>query len=476
MQEKFGVVIIHIRSIIPFMLVLFIFIACTSTASLAQPAVEWAKTMGDRGYDIGYSVVPTGDGGFVVAGVTSARNQDSMCIFKVDPDGDMQWEKIYDGRAYDIQQTSDGGYIVAGDTGPNSQKLLAVLVKVNASGDLEWRHTYSHGIGMGVVQADDGGYLITGTDLFLNGPGQAYAFKTLPDGTESWNKTYGSYDLYSSQEISKSGDGSYYIAGTAVRNDSYGIGILQIDAGGNVTRSVYCAGIIPGSLPVLWNRSFVRQTGDGGYVVTGSTSGTSDTINLCLVKIDATGKTSWRRTFPDSLGSCGRSVLESGDGGFVVAGFANISYHSVPGFYNDAPMVYGIKVDSHGYTIWENQLFSGYGLSMCPAKDGGFVITGETWNATGDPQILLIKIKEMSSQHSSMEYCPKTSILNGPMSDMSLIFENNVFTRIIIGNESISNASIAPVTGQGNISNTTTKPYPAPVGAHMPPQIPTIRP
>ena len=95
--------------------------------------VEWQKTYGGGGNDSGLSIQQTKDGGYVVAGITysfGASNSDAW-ILKLNSSGGVEWQKTYGGDGYDIgesiQQTS-GGYIVAGETKSNGAGLFDVWV------------------------------------------------------------------------------------------------------------------------------------------------------------------------------------------------------------------------------------------------------------------------------------------------------------------------------------------------------------
>jgi hypothetical protein len=99
--------------------------------------VQWQKTYGGPSGDGAYSIQQTTDGGYIVAGWTSsfgAGNGD-IWVLKLDPNGDVQWQKTYGGPsgdgAYSIQQTTDGGYIVAG-----AVYLDIWILKLDANGDI----------------------------------------------------------------------------------------------------------------------------------------------------------------------------------------------------------------------------------------------------------------------------------------------------------------------------------------------------
>jgi hypothetical protein len=67
---------------------------------------------------IGYSIVQTSDGGYMVGGYSSAGMQNALAL-KLSSSGRVQWAKTYaisaaTGQFNSAHQTSDGGYAFAG--------------------------------------------------------------------------------------------------------------------------------------------------------------------------------------------------------------------------------------------------------------------------------------------------------------------------------------------------------------------------
>jgi hypothetical protein len=136
----------------------------------------------------------------------------------------------------------------------------------------------------------------------------------------------------------------------------------------------------------LWSRTYggsdddrahaIAQTVDGGYIVVGNTysfgAGTSD---VYLIRTDAEGDTLWTKTYGGADLDYGLSVIQTADGGFLIAGFT-WSYGAGP---TDA---YLIKTDSDGDTLW-TRVYGGYGYDgandMVQTADGGYLIVGDTY-------------------------------------------------------------------------------------------------
>jgi len=86
--------------------------------------VIWMNTYGGYMNDSGFSVAPTSDGGYFVTGTANGCwwvNGGDMWVFKVDSNGNLTWEQIFDFAICDYGrygiQTSDLGYVVTGLVG-----------------------------------------------------------------------------------------------------------------------------------------------------------------------------------------------------------------------------------------------------------------------------------------------------------------------------------------------------------------------
>jgi hypothetical protein len=97
-----------------------------------QGGLLWKKDLGGEKGDIAYSVFPTRDGGYAIAGNTFSFGAGAWDIYilKTDAEGGLLWQKtigtIKDGEeSTTIRETADGGYILAGTL--DDQVYLAKL-------------------------------------------------------------------------------------------------------------------------------------------------------------------------------------------------------------------------------------------------------------------------------------------------------------------------------------------------------------
>lgn len=340
----------------------------------------WSRCYGGANLDKGFSVQQTNDGGFVVAGGTNSfgAGSDDVYLIKTDTLGSVLWTRTYGGNSYDygrsVQQTEDGGYVIAGETnsfGSGSNDVF--LIKTDASGNLQWTHTYGGSdwdYGYSVQKTADGGYVIAGaTFSYGSGKNDFYLVKTDTQGNLQWSRAYGGAGDDYGYSVQQTTDGGYILIGVT---NSFGAGsddvyLLKTDSLGNL----------------LWTRTYggssndyghsVQQTEDEGYIITGQTSSFgSVNRDLYLIKTDASGNVEWSKTYGGSGLDNGNSVQQTEEGGYIVAG-ATYSFGS------GQADVFLIKTDTLGSVRWA-RAFGGrkwdYGYSVQEIQNGGYVVTG----------------------------------------------------------------------------------------------------
>ncbi len=357
----------------------------------------WMQTFGGNESDGGYSVKQTFDGGYIIAGWTTSYGEKDIWLIKTDKDGNKEWDRTFgwgnDEYGYSVEQTSDGGYIITGHTyfyGTTGYDV--VLIKTDGDGNKEWDIIFGgsgNEQGYSVEQTSDGGYIIAGwTTSYGAGGSDIWLIKVDGDGNKEWDMTFGGSNWDKGYSIQQTLDGGYIITGYT---ESYGAGgsdiwLIKTDKDGNKE----------------WDRTFgggswdvghsVEQTSDGGYIITGYTesygAGGSD---IWLIKTDKDGNKEWDMTFGGDGWDVGKSVEQTSDGGYIIAGWTT-SYGA------GEKDIWLIKVDGNGNKEW-NRTFGGdndeYGYSVEQTSDGGYILTGMTQSyGEGNEDVWLIKTDE----------------------------------------------------------------------------------
>jgi hypothetical protein len=253
-----------------------------------------------------------------------------------------------------------------------------------------WTRTYggeNYDEGYSVQQTTDGGYIIAGYTESYGVGSDVYLIKTDSTGDALWTKTYGGADTDYGYSVQQTSDGGYIVAGMTY---FYSLGyadvyLIKTNSTGDAlwTKTYGGAGSDKGKS--------VQQTTDGGYIVAGETSsygaGEYD-YDVYLIKTNASGDTLWTRTYGGENYDKGESVQQTTDGGYIVAG---MTYFYDAGWYD----VYLIKTNSLGDTLW-TRTYGGAdvdcGYSVQQTTDGGYIVTGETHSyGAGAEDVYLIK-------------------------------------------------------------------------------------
>jgi hypothetical protein len=383
------------------------------------PQEEWNKVFGGSSNDIGTYGQQTKDGGFIITGYTSSYGADApfswiikapyrgdLWLIKTDAEGNLQWDKTIGGLGKDlgfsVQQTKDNGYIIAG--GKKSFWIIGNydlwVIKTDSKGNVQWDKTYGwsgEDLGFSVQQTKDDGYIIAGYTSFPDGK-KVFIIKIDSQGNKEWNLATGKINSEAAcVQLTK--DGGYIITGytPSSGNGKEDVWLIKTDSKGNWD----------------WLKTFggpekdlglsVQETKDGGYIITGLTesfgAGKGD---VWLIKTDPKGIKEWDKTFGGTGFDSGASVQQTIDDGYIITGYSTTSVEGEKGYSqlfssSDRGRVWLIKTDSKGNEMW-NETFGGsrndWGNCVQETQDGGYIITGVTESyGAGKEDVWLIKVK-----------------------------------------------------------------------------------
>ena len=296
----------------------------------------FCKAIGGPSIEVGNSLIQTSDGGYAIAGYTFSfgAGEADVYVVKLDANGNLQWTKTIGGPGNEIGfsliQTSDGGYVLAGTTesfGVGGSDVY--IVKLDANGNLQWTKTIGGPKGEGgrsIIQTSDGGYAITGaTKSFGAGVEDVYVVKLDANGNLQWTKTIGGENNDWGNSLIQTSDGGYVIAGYTT---SFGAGeadvyVVKLDANGNLLWTKTIGG------PESEEGNSLIQTSDGGYAIAGVTSSFgAGEADVYVVKLDKNGDACCAVSQTSQVGSGGTLSSPTpsiGSGGTLTAPTSSIS-------------------------------------------------------------------------------------------------------------------------------------------------------
>jgi hypothetical protein len=284
--------------------------------------------------------------------------------------------------------------------------VVAVSTIVNTSLHASWMKVYGEegmttiDCGYNVQQTTDGGYIVVGT-RYVEPVSEDYddydlwLLKTDSLGDTVWTRTYdGGYGWVDEGRcVRQTKDGGYIITGFAtLRNGSYAsedLWLLKTDEYGDTVWTKTHVG------NPLWDYNdrgyWVEQTSDGGYIITGDREGGY----LWVIKTDEYGDSIWAQAYDDNGNEIGFCVQEANGGGFLITGSWGGSAVTDASLWIDLSL---IKMDPYGDTLWM-RIYGGewgdWGRSVQKTVEGGYIISGTTYLEGLGDEFWLLKIDSL---------------------------------------------------------------------------------
>ena len=182
------------------------------------------------------SIRETSDGGFILAGESTPADGTAtkLLLVRLNSDNSIAWQQEFgsnpENRAYDVRQTSDGGFIAAGETVDASGHRSMYLVRTDGNGNLLFESTPASSRpsadARGVVETDDGGFMVAGTSQ------GALVVRLDAAGQVLWENVYvPEYPDSTVASIERTSDGGFVISGTRIQADEPNPGFSIIRLG-----------------------------------------------------------------------------------------------------------------------------------------------------------------------------------------------------------------------------------------------------
>ncbi len=320
--------------------------------------IQWQKSLGGSNIEQAFSIQQTTDSGYIVAGysksndgdVTGNHGDDDFWIVKLDDVGNLQWQKSLGGSGSDIgrsiQQTTDGGYIVTGssdstdgDVAGNHGDEDYWVVKLDGLGNIQWQKSLGGTALDGtssIQQTTDGGFIVSGSSVSNNGDvtgnhglADFWIVKLDNLGNIQWQKSLGGSFYEFAESVQQTADGGFIVSGSSESIDGDVTGnhgwddcwIVKLDSLGNIQWQKSLGGNAP-----EWATA-IKQTTDGGFIVSatsysnnGDVTGNHGDADCWIVKLDDLGNIQWQKSLGGSDLEEAHSIQQTSDGGFIVVG------------------------------------------------------------------------------------------------------------------------------------------------------------
>jgi Secretion system C-terminal sorting domain len=329
----------------------------------------------------------------------------------------IQWQKTFGGSSLEFGrimiETSDGGYIIADTTNSGDGDVSGYhgggdiwVVKTDSLGNIVWTKTLggtdSEFINS-IKQTSDGGYILAGEtsstdgDItgFNGGFSDVWVVKLDSLGNLVWQKALGGTSSEESGDIVQAADGGYIVACSSYSNNgnvsgnhgNYDFWIVKLNSLGAIVWQKALGGT-----SAEYARS-IQQTTDGGFIVAGYTSsnngnvtGYHGNVDFWIVKLNNLGVISWQKTFGGTSQDLAQSVQQTLDGGYIVAGQTLSNDGDVTNNHGTSDC-WIIKLNNLGIISWQKTFGGTVSDSVNKIEnttDGGYIFLGRTESNNGD--------------------------------------------------------------------------------------------
>lgn len=354
----------------------------TANIAAQAPDTAWTRLYHRGSYDECKWIEETSDDGFALVGVSQILGNNYLDIFliRTDQNGDTLWTHTYGDTiigqdAKCVKQDDDSGFVIAGTKDLSMVLHNAYIIKTNSNGDTVWSYFYGGDRNADANYIDltsDDGYIITGRKYVPGNFADMFLLKLDSDGDYEWDMTYGDGYYQEGVYVKETPDSGFVLAGQSnTSGDMYDYYLIKTDDDGDI----------------IWGETYggasndichgAKVTSDGGCIMFGESDSYIPNSSLA-VKVDSSGDTLWTRVCNRSNGDYGFSVEQTSDGGYIFGGYSNN-----PGFRDD---YWFTRTDANGDTLWMKTVGHGddqRAYCVLQSSDGGYVLAGGSSEGVG---------------------------------------------------------------------------------------------
>lgn len=340
--------------------------------------LEWQRSYGGDGIDMLNSLVVTRDGGMFLGGTSNSQKGfdktddpfggDDFWVLRLDPFGNIIWQKTYGGKGEDklakVIETRDGGFLIGGSSSSNRifdvKKQQVVdnaksensrgnldywVIKVDASGEMEWQRTLGGryaDILKTVVETPDGGFLLGG-------------ISNSPESGDKTDKNLGEFDFW------------------LIKLDEVGEIEWQRTIGGEGDDQLVDI-IITESKKIV-----IAGYSNSGVSFDKQVSNRGTATDVWVIMLNEDGTQEWQKTYNIDEYNILTGIAKTDDKAFVLGGYSQKSLLEKKQKGTVGSDFFAIKIDSLGEQKWKRELGSSSRdilSKIVETRDGGYVLAG----------------------------------------------------------------------------------------------------
>ncbi len=365
----------------------------------------WHRPYLTQGHSFARRLRRDQNGCVYVTGSSASNRFDGpqIATVKYDPDGDLIWVSRLgiEGEANPADMAVDAagnvhvtalgnGYI----PGP-VEGLMSLTVKIAADGRSLWSRQYRptrQEVPLALAVSPSGDVCMAGRVPTTNGLGDIITVKYASDGTQVWDRRFGSTNELSAEQagaVAFDHEGNIYVAG----GGTPGLVILKYDSSGTLLWSDIYQPTNTGEQYA--NRIAIDR--DHNIIVASTVIHTTERLNWGIVKYAPDGAQLWARQYTHPSGSddgiAGMAV--DNEGSIYVAGSRGTNYL---GLY----ILVTTKYSPDGVELWRTE-YATPGASPRPRDlpinlaldaSGAVYVLAESWLTDSDPDYLVLKYEQ----------------------------------------------------------------------------------
>lgn len=287
-------------------------LSCDTDNNIKDPsATHFIKYYGGDGNQMGVDMLLLSDGNLLLLGNSQFGGAKSILLLKVDPKGEVIWQKTFDGSAevaVDIEPTSDGNFVILAELEVTAENHDIKLIVVSPDGDEIRSASYGTPSNKtetpkSVTPLRNGGFIVTGitvadtaTNPSVNPDLYSNIFHYRCDAAllftnSNWYEYYGATDqIDGAVKTFQDPTDNFYVFG-------YSDQIIKPQQQGKLTMLYYRigdGGTADSEVAILGDEAqnirtdYVHQVGaelGGGYLVVGTTLNSSGATSLRAARL-----------------------------------------------------------------------------------------------------------------------------------------------------------------------------------------------